>query len=259
MDRISSELSASLPWDQLEHRHDDVPWSVLHTFARALVEDRELIPKLIEVHDRAYEAASDQSGYADFYVTGIFALAAPALDDEQRREIGSLLIERLDRAGRDDADLSMEILTAAAGTMGPIILPAVLDAIASQPDTKGAWPFLWSLTTLADKTEDEGLRNRVVQACVDLLERIDRGEADPADGTHAAWTLATLKRPEHTGLLRRWIERPKNPLWDAEYEEALNLLEDRMDYTPRPEMWEEPVEEWLTSRCGPSVASQLGK
>ncbi len=246
---MSSELSASLPWDQLEQRQDDVPWSALHTFARALVEDRELIPKLIAVYDRAYEAASDQSGYTDFYVAGIFALAAPALDDERRREIGSLLIARLARAGQDDADLSLEVLTAAAGTMGPVILPAVLDAIAAEPDTRGAWIFLWSLTVLAAKTDDENLRSRVVRACVDLLERIDRGQTNPTDGTQAAWTLAALKCAEHADLLRRVSEKTKDVMWDKEYEEAVALLENRLDYVPPPELWEEPVEKWLAPQC----------
>ena len=144
----------------------------------------------------------------------------------------------------------MEVLQAAAGAMGPAIVPAVLDAIAKEPDTRGAWLFLWTLTTLATKSEDEALHSRVIQACVDLLEKVERDEADPGDGMNAAWTLALFQRPEHTDLLRRLDEKLKKPWWTADYRGALQLLEGRLDHTPVPELWEQPVEEWLTSRCG---------
>ena len=205
--------------------------------------------KLFEVYDQAYQEAEQQATCGDFHLAAIFALAAPRLEEQRRREIGAFLVEKLVQAGRDDADVSMEILQAAAGTMGPVIVPAVLDAIAREPDTLGAWPYLWTLTILATKSEDEALHSRTIQACIDLLEKVERGEADPGDGMNAAWTLALFQRPEHTDLLRRLSEKPMERWWIADYREALKLQEGRSDYTPVPELWEQPVEEWLTSRC----------
>ncbi len=243
------DYSPSLPWDQITHTQDAIPWSAMQTFADALTADRGLIPPLIKAYDRTCEAASEEIDYSDFYVAGIFALAAPRLDDETRREIGSLLIERLVQAGRDDADLSMEVLMAAAGAMGPAVLPAVLDAIAAEPDTRGAWLFLWSLTILADKTDDPNLRDRTIQTCIDTLERADRGRIDLDDAGPAAMTLAILNHTEHTGIIRRLANRLGHSPWPNQYAEALEILENRIIYHRQPELWDEPVESWLTSRC----------
>jgi hypothetical protein len=241
--------SSQLPWDELRRTDATIPWPALRTFADALVTGGQLAHELFEVYDEAYEAEYDQPRYTDFYVAAIFALAAPRLDDERRREIGSFLIERLVWAGEDDADVSLEVLLAATGTMGPAIVPAVLDAIANEPDTRGAWVFLWDLTKLAAQSEDEILRGRVIQACVDLLERVERNEADPGDGMNAAWTLASFQRPEHEELLRRLSEKPMERWWIADYREALALLRGHPEEATSPELWEEPVEEWLPPRC----------
>ena len=203
---------------------------------------------LFEAYDYAFEVQSDPPDDADLCVPAIFALAAPRLDDVQRREIGSFLVQRLVAAGYEDADVEMEILMAAAGTLGPVVLPAVLDAIAGEPDTHGAWLYLWSLTTLVAQTDDEDLRRPVVQACVRLLERADRGKANLDDAGHAAWTLALLGCTEYTGLLQRLDERTEDMSWGSEYGDALKLLQNRSGFTPPKELWEEPVEKWLTSR-----------
>jgi hypothetical protein len=245
---MSGELS-QLPWDQLQRSAGGIPWPALHALANAVAADAGVAPKLFEVYDRAYEESSRQPTYADFYVAAIFALAAPKLDDERRREIGAFLVERMVRAGRDDMDISLEALEAAAGTIGPVLLPAVLDAIEREPDAYGAWFHLWGLTALATKTQDEAARDRVIQVCVALLERADRGEASMGDAGPAAWTLASLQRTEYTDLLQRLSEKPLERFWPNEYEHALKLLQDRLDHTPVPEIWEQPVEEWLTSRC----------
>ncbi|MCL5279718.1 MAG: SEC-C metal-binding domain-containing protein [Planctomycetes bacterium] len=245
---MNGEFS-QLPWNELRRTDATIPWPALRTFAAAVVTDSRLTPELFEVYDLAYEAEYDQPRYTDFYVAAIFTLAAPRLDDERRREIGSLLIERMVRAGEDDADVSLEVLLAAAGTMGPPIVSAVLDAIDSEPDTRGAWVFLWDLTKLAAQSEDEALRSRVIQACVDLLEKVERNEADPGDGMDAAWTLAAFQRPEHGDLLRRLSEKPMERWWIADYRAALQLWQGRSEPAPPPELWEEPVEEWLPPRC----------
>ncbi|MBP7050434.1 MAG: SEC-C domain-containing protein [Phycisphaerae bacterium] len=143
----------------------------------------------------------------------------------------------------------MEVLTAAAGTMGSVILPAVFDAIAREPDTGGAWCFLWDLTVLGAKTDDEDLRSRVVRECAELLERIDRGQADPVDGVQAAWTLAALQCTQYTDLIERLISRSSPSFFAADYEDALKLLQGRLEFTPLAELWEQPVEEWLAPRC----------
>ncbi|MCX5645116.1 MAG: SEC-C domain-containing protein [Phycisphaerae bacterium] len=240
--------SSQLPWDELQRTEGGVPWLALHAIADAVVADREVTRELFEVYDQAYEAV-DYTAYADLYVPAIFTLAAPRLDSERRREIGSFLVERLVRAGEDDSDVSMEVLQAAAGTLGPVILPAVLDAIAKEPDADGAWLYLWTLTTLAAKADDPDLRSRVVQACVNLLERADRGQIDLMDAAPAAWTLALLGGTEYTGLLQRLHERTLDTGWGGEYRDALKLLQNRLDFTRPKELWEEPVEKWLTSRC----------
>ncbi len=241
--------SIQLPWDQLEHPESGIPWPALRTFAEAVATDPGVVPKLFEIYDRAYREAAERPTYVDFYVAAIFALAAPRLDEERRREIGTFLVERLVQAGRDDADVSMEVLEAAAGTMGPVIVPAALDANAKEPDTFGAWFFLWTLTKLATKSEDEALRSRVIQACVDQLEKVARGEADPGDGMNAAWVLASFQRPEYEDLLRRLSQKPMARWWIADYRGALKLLQGHPEHTPPSESWEEPVEKWLPSRC----------
>jgi hypothetical protein len=245
----------SLPWDRLECGQDSIPWPAMRTFADTLATDRRLIPRLIEVYDRAYEMLSDETGCGDFYVAGIFVLAAPFLDEETRREIGSLLVERLVQAGRDDADISLEVLMGAAGAMGPAVLPAVLDALAAEPDTRGAWLFLWGLTVLAGKTDDPDLRDRVVRACVETLERADRGQIDLWDAGWPALTLAILNRTEHTELIRRLCDRSTDTSGVGEYTEALDILENRSTYGGQPELWERPVEEWLPPRCRMAEAS----
>ncbi|MBM4025476.1 MAG: hypothetical protein FJ280_08715 [Planctomycetes bacterium] len=133
--------------------------------------------------------------------------------------------------------------------MGPAIVPAVLDAIADEPDTHGAWIFLWGLTKLAARSEDEALRGRVIRACIDLLEKVERGEADPGEGMNAAWTLALFQHPEHEALLQRLVEKPMARWWSADYRGALELLQGHPEHALPPELWEQPVEEWLTSRC----------
>jgi hypothetical protein len=248
MSMMNTEVS-QLSWDQLQQTRGEIPWPALYAFADAVVTDSSLIPKFFEVYDRAYQEALDKPTRADFYVAAIFALAASRLDEERRRQIGEFLVKKLVQAGQDDADVSLEILQAAAGAMGPVIVPAVLDAIAHEPDTFGAWFFLWSLTALAAQSEDEALRSRVVQACVDLLEKVERDEADPGDGMNAAWTLAAFQRPEHADRLRRLSEKLSATWWAGDYREALKQLEGRTERTPPPQLWEEPVEEWLTSRC----------
>jgi len=215
-----------------------------------LATDGQLAQKLFEVYDRGYNEVCNHLTYADLYVAGIFALAVPRLDDEQRRRIGAFLIQKMVQAGQDDADISLEVLLGAAGTMGPVILPDVLDALAREPNTRGAWSHLWGLMPLVAKSQDEAVRDRVIRFCVDLLEGVERDEIGRSDGTNAAQILALLQRTEYTDLLQRLSEKSMSHWWISEYKEALTLLrEGHLDYKPLPELWEEPVEEWLPPRC----------
>jgi len=71
-------------------------------------------------------------------VPAIFALAAPKLDDRKRCYVAGFLLEKLSEAGQQDDDLLMEVLQAACGSLGPVILPQVLDTISKEKDTFGA-------------------------------------------------------------------------------------------------------------------------
>jgi len=240
--------SSHLPWDDLSHAEGSIPWPALQAFAEAVTTDREVTERLFRVYDEAHEKALRETCYADLYVPAILAMAAPKLGDEQRREVGAFLLEKLAAAGQDDDDIGLEVLTAAAGAMGPVLLPLVLDALAKESDTMGAWRFLWSLTMLAVETDDPALRDPVIQACVDLLERVDRGEANRWDGGRAAWTLASLKCVKHTDLLKHLSEDATDRFLGGEYQEALALIQGNLRRKPWKELWEYPVEEWLRSR-----------
>ena len=237
-----------LPWDALRHKEGEIPWDALRTFAETVAHDPDVVGGLFDLYAETHETTRHDISYGDLYVPAIFALAAPNIDDEQRRRIGAFLLDMLVAAGREDDEIGLEVLTVAAGAMGPAILPNVLDAIDAETDPHGAWLFLWSLTLLVDKTENADLRQRVVQGCVQRLERVERGESQDWEGMDAAWTLATLKRTEHTDLLERVMKKTADSSEGGNYRDALRLLEGRLEYTPSEEMWKRPVEQWLPSR-----------
>ena len=92
---------------------------------------------------------------------------------ERRREIGGVLVDRLIEAGSAGADLTEGVLLAASGSMGPVILPKVLDMLEGIADDESfALSGCWNLTALAAQSEDTAVRNRTTQACVRLLELI---------------------------------------------------------------------------------------
>ncbi len=239
------DRTTQLPWEALKCAEGGIPWPALYKFAAAIVSDRSLTDGLIELYGQAYESEYDHERYEEYYVPAIFALAVPQLSDERRREIGAFLIEKLAEAGYDDADISMEVLAAACGSMGPVILPAVLDAIEDEPDMEGAWFHLWGLTELAARTEDPEVRNPVIQACTDLLQQADHGEIEPIDATNAAWTLAQMKCSDSIELLQRLKVSTAKSFCLGDYADALDLLRGRLNYTPPARSWEMPVKEWL--------------
>ena len=125
---------SQLPWAELWHTQGEIPWSALEAFADAVATEPDLPEELFKTYEQARETSRDKTCYADLYVPAIFALAAPKLDGDRRRKIGEFLVKKLAEAGRDDDDLMMEVLAAASGSMGPIIVPTVLDTIAAEPD-----------------------------------------------------------------------------------------------------------------------------
>jgi hypothetical protein len=245
-----TDLSRPLPWEELRRTEGDLPWAALETFAEAVVSDRDVARQLFAEYEKAWQAV-DVPTYMDLYVPAIFTLAAPRLSDEQRREIGSWLVDKLIEAGYEEADLAEEALLSAAGAMGPVILPKLLDTLEGMPpddgdDSSEAWSQCWSLTTLATKTDDAAVRTRTIQACLRLLEQIEQGKYDGFLGISAAWTLALLKYADAAPLLQRLSETIDSLSGGADYAEALKFLQGRSKHVYK-EAWEWPVREWLES------------
>ncbi len=239
--------SAQLPWEQLWRADERIPWSALNLFADAMAGDPRLTEELCAAFEEGRRIAEREACYMDLYVAAIFALAAQRLSEEQRQRIAEFLIGKLVEAGRQWDELMEETLEAACGTIGPAILPAVLDAIERESDAKGAWFSLWNLTQLAVHTDDTGVRERVVQACVELLEKADQGKVEGDLGINAAWTLGMLGRAEHLDLLRRLSETCGLLSGGGDYEEAVRLLEGCSDLAGQ-ELWERPVRDWFEPR-----------
>ncbi len=237
-----------LPWDDLRRTEGDLPWPALEVFIETVVSDPNVARELFAEYEKAWQAV-DVPTYVDLYVPAIFALAAPRLDDQQRREIGSWLVDRLIEAGLEEAELAEEGLLSAAGAMGPIILPKVLDTLEDMPqdesdDGPDAWSQCWSLTALAAETDDAGIRERTAQACLRLLEQVEQGKYDDYRGISAAWTLARLKYADAAPLLQRLSKTADRLSGGADYEEALKVLQGQST-TVYEEAWEWPMRKRL--------------
>ncbi len=243
----ADERSTQLPWEQLWRADERIPWAALNLFADAVVGDSSLTEELCAAFEEGSRIAEREACFMHLYVVAIFALAAQRLSDEQRRRIAEFLIGKLVEAGRQWDDLMGETLEAACGTIGPAILPAVLDAIERESDAKGAWFSLWNLTQLAAHTDDADIREPVVQACVRLLEKADQGEVDQDLGINAAWTLGLLGRTEHLDLLQRLSETGGPFSGGGDYREAVRLLKGCSELGGQ-ELWERPVRDWFEPR-----------
>jgi hypothetical protein len=241
---LVTDESVPLPWDDLRRMEGDLPWTALETFADAVVADPTLAQELFAEYDRAWQAV-DVPTYVDLYVPAIFALAEPKLGDQQRCEIGGFLVDKLIEAGPQGADLTEAALLAACGTMGPIILPKVLDSLEAIPEASASWSRCWDLTALAAETADAAIRDRTVRACVRLLEQIEHGAIEEFLGISAAWTLALLKYADAAPLLQRLSEECSRLSGGADYQEAVEFLQGRPDLAPYEKAWERPVRQWL--------------
>lgn len=234
-------------WDALQRTEGDIPWSAMGAFAEALAAEPDLIDSLIHAYDQAREAVHERACYVHLYVPAIFALAAPRLDDRRRQEIGESLIARLVEAEEQDDHLMAEVLVAACGAMGPVILPLVFGVVIDEAASSSAWDQLWGLTKLAVGS-DPALRDRVVAACVSLLERVASDEVECERGVEAAWTLASLGRIEHVDLLRRLELQSRWTLAYIDYSDARQALEEHRDSPLPQELWELPVRDWFEPR-----------
>jgi len=217
------------------------------TFAEALVSEPDLIDPLFNAYDEAREAVHERTCYVHLYVPAILALAAPKLDDRHRLEIAESLIARLVEASERDDHLMMEVLVAACGAMGPVILPLVFGVVIDETASSSAWDQLWGLTKLA-MGSDAALRDEVVAACVALLERIDSDEIECERGVEAARMLASLGGIEHVDLLRRLELQSRWTLAYGDYSGARRALEEHRDSPLPQELWELPVRDWFEPR-----------
>jgi len=242
-----NDESVQLLWDALQRPEGDIPWSAMGAFAEALAAEPGLTEPLLKAYDEAREVVHDRACYVHLYVPAIFALAAPKLDERRRQEIGESLIARLMEAGEQDDHLMMEILTAACGAMGPVILPLVFGVVIDEVASSNTWDQLWGLTKLAVGS-DPASRDKVVAACVSLLERVDSDEVECERGVEAAWTLASLGRAEHVDLLRRLELQSRLTLAYGDYSGARQALEERRDSPLPQELWELSVRDWLEPR-----------
>ena len=236
---------STLPWEALKQTGGDIPWPALYEFAAAVVVDPLVVDRLIDLYNQGVAWDYGIEHYEEFYVPAIFALAAPQLGRERRREIGRFLLEKLAEAGYEDEDLLMEVLATACGSMGAEILPLVLETIANEPDEEGAWFHLWGLTELAVKTDDTQIREHVIRACTELLGQADRGEIEPISAINAAWTLASMKHTGSAGLLRRLKDKSEKSYCHGDYADALSLLEGYLHDALPANLWEQPVKEWF--------------
>ncbi len=241
-----TDKSLQLPWEDLRRVEGDLPWTALETFADAVGADPTLAQELFAEYDKAWLAV-DIPTYVDLYVPAIFALAAPKLGDEQRREIGAFLVDKLLEAAPQGADLTEAALLAAAGSLGPIVLPKVLDVFEDTTSSYDsiAWSRCWDLTALAAETEDAAIRDRTIRACVRLLQQIEHGAIEEFLGISAAWTLARLKYADAVPLLQRLSKECSRLSGGADYQEAVEFLQGRPDLTPYEKAWERPVRQWL--------------
>jgi len=242
-----NDETLQLLWDALERTEGEIPWPAMGAFADALVDEPAIMDRLFNAYDEARDAVQEKACYTHLYVPAIFALAAPRLPESRRQEIGEFLIARLVEAGEQEDYLMTEVLAAACGTMGPVILPLVFGVVIDEASSSNAWDHLWGLTKLAIGS-DSSLRDTVVAACVSLLERIGSDEIECERGVEAAKTLALLGQAEHIDLLRRLELQSRWTLAYADYRRARRALEEHRDNPLPQELWELPVRDWFSPR-----------
>ena len=234
-------------WQQLQHTEGSIPWPALDEFAKILAEEPAIWKTLAKRYNELALSREGYLGYEPLYIPAIFARAAPSLNQETILEITPFLVEKLCEAGFDDDDVQLEVFSAACGSMGPVIIPTVIDFLYKEEHTYGAWVFLWGLLRLA-KEADESIRKQVIDISVAFLEQAERGEISLSDADSAVDVITHLRCTEYLGLLKRLRKKSKNTMSYGEYKEAVCILTGKQLPYDITEMWEEPVEKWLPSR-----------
>ena len=238
--------TASLPWDALRHSEGDIPWPALEQFAQALAADPSLWEKLRTLYENYFDSDDPQPTYECLYVPAIFAMAAPRLSEDTRREIAEFLLEELVVAGEEDDEVMMEVMETAIGTMGPVALPAVLGRLDEMSVDDGEWYNIWSLTTLAAATSDAELRQGVAKRCTEVLDQAMRDEIDPIDSFMPAITLARMHYTEARPLVERLFKKTGN----RELAVVLDGMDGKSKEDEWRDPWDQPVKEWLAAHWG---------
>lgn len=244
---MTPEPAAALPWDAIRHAEEAIPWDALDRFADALAANPALWEELREAYDVAVADWFDRGTFECYCISAIFALAAPRLDDAARATIGRFLVDELVVAADDDEeddDGLIEVLSAASGSMGPPVVPAVLDALDRRRRYHHAWFYLWGLTLLAPASPDAAVRERAAACALRALRDAERRSDSSLVASAPARTLAKLGRTDALPLMRRIQERDPSP----DMEEAIDILEGKPDPCENKELWDEPVRTWLPSR-----------
>ena len=240
-----------LPWDALLESEGEIPWEELREFAAALPGNPDLLEKLAELYDEEWSMATSHETYADLYIPAIIALAASEheVKQEDAERWGRFLIERLLRAGEHERLTEVDVLSAACGTVGPVILPRLLERIDDMDPENDAWFHAWGLTEVVVDSEDEDIRRRVIGKCKQALHDAEQGDLSPLSVSGAAWALAFLDRKECVPLLRRVADMVPAGLGGRNgIAEAADYLENKLDYNPSPELWNGQIEDWFPGR-----------
>jgi len=225
----------------LKHTEGDIPWPVLEQFAEALVADPGLAAQLRSRYEEIMDSEDAPLDYEYVYIPAIFALAAPRLDEATRRQAGEFLVRELLSAGENDDDVLLETLEAACGSLGPVVLPRVLQTLEDLDAHHNAWFHLWSVATVAMKAEDPALRERVARQAMEVLGRAERGELDVQPALGAVWPLAKMRHDAARPLIQRLYDQTGL----ADLSEELEILDGTQDFPVVDELWQKPVREWL--------------
>ncbi len=244
---MTDNTHQSLPWDALTASEDNIPWQAINAFSEALVANPDIWRYLARRYDIITLFRSDYRGYEDLYIPAIFAKAGPQLSQQTRLEISPFLLEKLSEAGYDDEDIRLEVVSAACGSLGPVILPKVMEFISDEEDTGGAWVFLWSLLKLAEHAEEQ-IRQQVIDFCVDVLTLAKQGLIALIDVEFIPKILNHLNYREHLGLLETLAKKAKGSHIYVEFNESIQELTGKKPHFQYKEMWETPPDEWLPCR-----------
>lgn len=239
---------SDLPWRVLDQASREPPWDDLRRLADAVVADPPLWREVA-----ARYPGPDDDGLNDAWlsVPGVLAWAGPRLEESVRREIAGFLLDRLD-ASDEWSDFEHEVLMQACQSLGPCVLPMVLERIDATSSDEPHWFYLWGAANLAAHTGDESLRESARTVSRRCIERALNGELGLHDCDITAGLLAALDDTSALPLLERLLaemkrddeERGSRFHFFADVEIAIEKLRgDETRWTPPQPP--KPVEGWL--------------